>query len=411
MKYIIVLADGMADRPLAELGGKTPMAAADTPHMNVLAEGGKLGLCRTVEKDEIPASDVANMAILGYEPRKYLRGRSALEAMALGVELRNDEESLRANLVTLSDGEKFAERRLLDYSAGDIEPSAARELFALLAEKLDDEESRIFAGSGFRGIWRKKYEGECRYVPPHDMMGEVIGENLPEGAGAERALLFMERAAKILADTPYNRECRKLGKKPANGLWLWGAGRPSVLPDFSERYSVSGAMVAGANLLKGIALAAGLRLLDLPSATGGVVTDFAGKGRTAAEYLIGGGDFVFVHIEAPDEAGHQGDMAAKIAAIERIDKETLAVLMEMLSVAGEEFRIIVMPDHATPIELRTHTAEPVPFLLFDSRVASYSQDKASGREFDEASAACGELGVIAAAELLPMLLEQGEWRI
>lgn len=402
MKYIIVLADGMADRPTAELGGLTPMMVAKKPWMNALAARGAVGLCRTVATGEVPGSDVANMAILGYEPRKYLRGRSALEALAIGVDLSADEESLRANLVTLSEGEVFVERRLLDYSAGDIEPRVARELFALLARELDDEDGRIFAGNGFRGIWRHKYQGKCRYVAAHDMMGERVGENLPEGAGAERVIGYMERAAAILAEAPYNCERRKQRKKPANGLWLWGAGRPSGLPSFAERQGLQGAVVAGASLIKGIALAAGLRLLDLPSATGGVVTDFVGKGRVAAEYLLSGGEFVFVHIEAPDEAGHQGDVAAKVAAIEGIDRGTLATLTERLAAAGEDFRLVVMPDHATPLELRTHSAEPVPFLLFDSR----EQDVRRAAAFDEECAARGELGEIAAAELLPLLLEK-----
>lgn len=402
MKYIIVLADGMADRALGELGGLTLMAAAEKPHMNSMAARGAVGLCRTVAEGEVPGSDVANIAILGYEPRKYLRGRSALEALALGVDIAADEECLRANLVTLSEGDEFGKRRLLDYSAGDIETAAACELFALLAAKLDDEEKRIFAGNGFRGILRKKYEGECRYVAAHDMMGEEVRANLPIGVGAEKAVAYMERAAAILAEAPYNLRRREQGLTPANGLWLWGAARPSELPNFCERQGVNGAVVAGASLIKGIALAAGLRLLDLPSATGGVVTDFAGKGRLAAEYLLGGGDFVFVHIEAPDEAGHQGDVSAKLAAIERIDRETIGTLTEMLVAAGEDFRLLVMPDHATPVELRTHTAEAVPFLLFDSR----KQDLRRAAEFDEASAARGDLGEIAADRLLPLLFEK-----
>lgn len=402
MKYIIVLADGMADRPLPQLNGLTPMAQADKPHMDALAAGGHVGLCRTVADGMVPGSDVANMAILGYAPQKYLRGRATLEAKALGIEPAAEDLVLRANLVTLSDEAEFGERRLLDYCAGDVAPPVAAELFALLAQNLPDENCRIFAGNGFRGIWQTRCVGECSFKPAHDMMGERLADNYPQGAGAEQAIEYMKRAAEILSAAPYNRKQRQLGLPLANGLWLWGPGRPMCLPDFGECRGVKGALVAGSSLIKGIGLAAGLQPLVLSTATGCIVTDFAGKGRIAAEYLLDGGDFVFVHIEAPDEAGHHGDVAAKLRAIERIDNETLPPIIDGLAAAGEAFRLIVMPDHATPLALRTHTAEPVPFLLFDSRT-----DKlCPGGRFSEAAAKQGDLGEIEAADLLPLLFER-----
>lgn len=402
MKYIILLADGMADVPQDTLGGQTPMARAHKPMMNALAAAGRVGLCRTVEPNEEPGSDVANLAILGYAPGQYLRGRSSLEARALNVPVAADEMTLRVNLVTLGAGDVWAERCLLDYAAGEIGGEEAAELFALLAENLDDDECRIFAGNGFRGIWRGKYAGECRFAAAHDIMGEKIAEHLPCGAGAENFVRYMERAAEILAGAEVNRRRRAEGKPCANGIWLWGPGRPMELPDFVERNGVQGAVVAGAGLIKGIARAAGLRLPELPTATGAVETDFAGKGRVALEYLLAGGDFVFVHVEAPDEAGHQGDVAAKVRTIERIDAETLTPLVRGLMAAGEEFRLVVMPDHATPVNLRTHTRGAVPMLLFDSR---RDELQAEGR-FDEESAGLMAPGEMKAAEVLPLLFEK-----
>lgn len=404
MKYIIVLADGMADLPQTELGGLTPMAWAKKPMMNALAAAGQVGLCRTVQADEEPGSDVANLAILGYAPKRYLRGRSGLEAAALGVPVAADEMTLRVNLVTLGEGDVWAERRLLDYSAGEIGGAEAAELFNLLAENLDDDNGRIFAGNGFRGIWRGRYAGECSFAAAHDIMGEKIAENLPKGANAEKFARYMERAAEILAGAEVNKRRRAAGKPCANGVWLWGAGRPMALPDFGAKWGVQGAVVAGASLIKGIARAAGLRLLHLPTATGAVETDFAGKGRIALEYLLGGGEFAFVHIEAPDEAGHQGDVAAKLGAIERIDAETLTPLVQGLVAAGEDFRLVVMPDHATPVHLRTHTHGAVPLLLFDSRRDELAT--ASDYVFEEKSAAGGTLREMEASALLPLLFEK-----
>lgn len=404
MKYIIVLADGMADLPQAELGGLTPMARTKKPMMNALAAVGQVGLCRTVQADEEPGSDVANLAILGYAPKQYLRGRSGLEAAALGVPVAADEMTLRVNLVTLGEGDVWAERRLLDYSAGEIGGAEAAELFNLLAENLDEDNSRIFAGNGFRGIWRGKYAGECSFAAAHDIMGEKIAENLPKGADAEKFARYMERAAEVLAGAAVNKRRCAAGKPQANGIWLWGAGRPVELPDFGAKWGVQGAVVAGASLIKGIARAAGLQLLHLPTATGAVQTDFAGKAQVALEYLLNGGEFAFVHIEAPDEAGHQGDVAAKLGAIERIDEETLTPLVQGLRAAGEDFRLVVMPDHATPVHLRTHTRGAVPLLLFDSRRDELAA--AGDYVFEEKSAAGGALQEMEASELLPLLFEK-----
>lgn len=399
MKYLILLADGMADRPLAELGGLTPMAAARKPNINALAVGGICGLCRTVPPGMTPGSEVANMAILGYPPQEFLRGRSALEALGAGIDLADGDMTLRANLVTLSDGADFGGRRLLDYSAGDIAEEDAAGLFALLADRLDDEQAQLFAGRGFRGILRLKRAAARDFRAAHDIMGERLADNLPQGAGAAWAIAYMERAAEILAEAAYNKRRLAAGLMPANGLWLWGAGRRTELPDFQRCYGFCGTMIAGADLLKGIGRAAGLEVLELPTATGGVVTDFAGKGRLAAEYLLSGGEFAFVHIEAPDEASHQGDLAAKMNAIERIDRETLPPILQALRQAGEDFRLLIMPDHATPVRLRTHTAEEVPFLLFDSSLHRPGE----GGCFAENAAPAVRVD---AADMLPLLFKQ-----
>lgn len=367
MKYVVILADGMSDWPLAELNGLTPMGAAQKPHMNQLAAGGICGVCQTVPPEFTPGSDVANLALLGYPPGEFYRGRSALEALGAGIELEPNDLTLRANLVTLSDEAEFWDKRMLDYSGGDVASADAAALVKAVSAALDDEQTALFPGLGFRNILRRRQAADDTvYVPAHAILGQRLGDNLPEGPQAEAAVAYMRRAAEILRQAPYNQARVAAGLPPANGIWLWGPGKKAALPPFRERYGLVGGIVCGVDLLRGIGRAAGMDVLTRPSFSGGTVTDFAGKGRLAAEYLLSGGDFVYVHIEAPDESSHQGSLAKKIAAIERIDTETLPEVIEPLQAAGEDFRLLLTPDHATPLATRDHARNAVPFLLFDS---------------------------------------------
>ena len=368
MKYVFILADGMADWPIEALGGKTPMTVADKPHINAMAAGGITGLCQTVPPQFSPGSDVANLSVLGYAPAEFYTGRSSLEAASAGVLLRPGDVTLRANLVHISDEPDFAEKHMIDYSGGEVASEDAAELLRAVAAQLDDDELAIYPGISYRNILlRHNAEIDTEYKAPHDIMDQRLGDNLPQGKWADAAVRYMERAHEILKRQPYNIERVRQGKTPADALWLWGPGTRPALPSFTERYGLKGGVVSAVDLIRGIGMSAGMDILYLSTATGGVVTDFRGKGELAAAYLKGGGDFVFVHIEAPDESGHQNLLDKKISAIERIDQETIPPILDALAALGEDYRMIVMPDHATPLAIRTHSRDAVPFLIFDSR--------------------------------------------
>ncbi len=369
MKYIVILADGMADWPCPELDGKTPMTVADKPHINAMAGGGLTGLCQTVPPEFAPGSDVANLSIMGYAPQEFYRGRSSLEALSAGVPMAEGDLSLRANLVQLSDEPEFLQRTMVDYSGGDIATEDARELIAAVAAELDTDLVRLFPGVSYRHILLRRGEAAdtTTYTPPHDMMGEKVADRLPQGAGAEEMLEFMRRASEILARQPYNLAKAAKGEGIANALWLWGPGTKPLLPNFQQRWGKKGGVLSAVDLLRGIGIAAGMDILHLSTATGRPETDFRGKGEVAAAYLQGGADFVYVHVEAPDESGHQGLLDKKISAIERIDQETIPPILDALAAMGEDYRMLVLPDHFTPLEIRTHARDAVPFVLFDSR--------------------------------------------
>ncbi len=368
MKYVFVLADGMADWPIDELDGNTPMTVADKPHINAMAAGGITGLCQTVPPQFSPGSDVANLSVLGYPPAEFYTGRSSLEAASAGVLLRPGDVTLRANLVHISDEADFADKRMLDYSGGEIASEDAAELIRAVAAELNDEHMELYPGISYRNILLlHDAEDATVYRPAHDILDQRLSDNLPQGPWAEAAVRYMQRAHDILRRHPYNIERVRQGKTPADALWLWGPGTRPALPSFSERYGLKGGVVSAVDLIRGIGISAGMDILYLSTATGGVVTDFRGKGELAAAYLKGGGEFVFVHIEAPDESGHQNLLDKKISAIERIDQETIPPILDALAALGEDYRIIVMPDHATPLAIRTHARDAVPFMIFDSR--------------------------------------------
>jgi 2,3-bisphosphoglycerate-independent phosphoglycerate mutase len=374
MKYIFILADGMADRPSEQFGGKTPMYVANKPHINALAAGGITGLCQTVPADFSPGSDVANLSILGYPPKDFYKGRSSLEAISAGVPLAQGDLTLRANLVSLSDEANFEDKRLLDYCGGEVTTADAARLIADVQKELDDDVVSVHPSVSFRNIllWHNGAT-DMIFNPAHEIMGQRLGDNLPQGSMAELAVDYMKKAHEILKNHPYNKEKIANGELPANALWLWGPGVKAALPSFYERYGLKGGVISGVDLIRGIGISAGMDICYLSSATGGVETDFHGKGDVAAAYLKGGGEFIFVHVEAPDESGHQGKAEMKVKAIERIDQETIPPIIKACEDMGEDYRIIVSPDHATPVELRTHTREPIPFVIFDSRYHKMDQ--------------------------------------
>lgn len=363
MKYIVVLCDGMADEPVAALGGRTPLQAAHTPNMDRLAALGTVGTVKTVPAGLQPGSDVANMAVMGYDPARYYTGRSSLEALSRGITLHPGDVSYRANLVTLSEEEPFSEKTLPDFSAGEVSNEDAAALIEALKPLVLPLE--LYKGISYRNLMiRRQGETGAILTPPHDIQGRKIADYLPRGSYGAELTALIERSYELLHDHPVNRARKAQGKLPANALWFWGEGTTPALPQFSQLRGKSGAVVCAVDLLKGIGTAAGMAVRVPETATGGMVTDYAAKAQAALEFLREGRDFVFIHIEAPDECGHHGDAEAKREAIAQIDKKIVGFLCREL--ADEPFRMLVLPDHPTPVRLKTHSSDPVPFLLYDS---------------------------------------------
>lgn len=360
MKYVMIVPDGMADQPLAELNGRTPVMAAHTPSMDALAHAGKTGKVLTVPEGMYPGSDAANMALLGYDPHTHYSGRGPLEAAAIGVPMQPRDVAFRCSLVT-TDG-----KRLLDYSAGGILTEQARTLIGVLEEKLSTPAIHFFPGVGYRHVMRWSGKGlDAVCMPPHEMTGELLDTHYPKGDGEDILRRLIQDSYEILDPHPINRRRVEEGLAPANMIWLWGQGRSPQLQPFSLRWGLTGGVVAAVDLIKGLGILAGLEVPYVPGATGYVETDYQAKGDYALR-LLAKHDFVYVHIEAPDEAGHQGDWEAKIWAIEQIDRHIVSTLINGLREQSTGFRLIIVPDHATPVSVRTHTPGPVPFLLYDS---------------------------------------------
>lgn len=386
MKYIVVLCDGAADVPLAGLNGKTPLEAARTPNMDALASGGEMGLAKTVPDGMKPGSDVANLSVLGYDPRLSYSGRSPLEALSVGVDMTDDDVIFRCNLVTLSGDGPYESKVIVDHSSGEISTAEADALMDAVRAEFDSEKIRFYTGTSYRHItvW---HGGEILGLePPHDHLGSVIGEFLPEHPEFRR---MMARSYEILNDHPINQKRAAEGKNRANSLWFWGAGTKPALRNFKEKTGMHGTMISAVDLLKGIAVGTGMRVIDVEGADGTLHTNYEGKARAAVSVLTGDGDdFVYIHVEAPDEMGHQGSVERKIQAIEYIDERVLGVLMREMDASGEPYRILLMPDHPTPVGVRTHTADPVPYVIYDSRrqtrrVAHYSEREAAETGFFE----------------------------
>lgn len=361
---MIVLADGMADEPLAQLGGKTPMEVAYTPAMDALAKAGQVGMVNTVPCGMKPGSDVANLSVMGYDPATCYSGRSPLEALSVGVAMESTDVIFRCNIVTVSEEEPYAEKTIIDHSSGEISTEDADVLMDAIREAFNDEEFSFYTGTSYRHITVWKNGDVLDFEPPHDHLGQVISEYLPENP---KFRAMMEKSFDILNNHPLNVQRAAEGKNKANSLWFWGAGTKPELQNFKEKYGLSGSMISAVDLLKGIAVGAGMQVVNVPGATGSLDTNYEGKAQGALDALLkDGNDFVYIHLEGPDEMGHQGELGHKIKAIEYIDQKIVAVVKAGLDAAGEDYRILVLPDHPTPIRCRTHTANPVPFVFFDS---------------------------------------------
>lgn len=366
MKYVVVLCDGMADYPVPALGGKTPMMCADKPHIDALAQKGEVGLVRTVAAGLKPGSDVANMSVLGFDPKKYYTGRSPLEAASIGVDLKDTDVTLRTNLVTLSDEPNYEDKTMVDYCAGDISTAEAAEIMQDVEAHFGNEMFKFYAGVSYRHclVWSNGTTDLGNMTPPHDISGRVVGEYLSKSKNAKPLIQMMKDSYAFLSEHPVNKKRVAEGKRPANSIWMWGEGKKPMLPAFSDVYGKKGAIVSAVDLLKGIAKCAKMEAPEVEGATGYIDTNFEGKAHAAVDALKNGCDFVYIHLEAPDECGHRNEPENKVKAIEMIDSRVLPIVLDGLQEIGEDYKIMVLPDHPTPIVTQTHAADPVPYLIY-----------------------------------------------
>ena len=379
MKYIVVLGDGMADEPIAALGGKTPLEYANIPTMDELASRGEMGMVQNVPAGMSPGSEVANLSVMGYDPLTDFTGRSPLEALSVGVEMEPDDIIFRCNVVTLTEEEPYAEKTILDHSSGEISTADADVLMESIRQAFNSEEFQFYTGTSYRHIMVWKHGRLARLEPPHDHLTMVIGPYLPEVKVLRE---FMEKSFDILNNHPLNVQRAAQGKNKANSLWYWGAGTKPSLRGFEEKTGLKGAMISAVDLLKGIAVGADMKIYQVKGATGSIDTNYEGKAQAAIDALLKDGcDFAYIHVEAPDEMGHQGLVEEKVKSIEYLDSRLIAPIKKAMEDAGEDFRMLVLPDHPTPIRIRTHSSEPVPYVLYDSTkqrktAARYSEAEA-----------------------------------
>ena len=381
MKYLILIPDGMADVPIAELGELTPMQKADKPMMNMLAAKSLVGTVSNVPEGMVPESDTANMAILSFDPKVYSKGRSPLEAVSMGIEMMPDETAYRCNVVTLTEEQdNYEDRIIVDHSADEISTAEADELIKTLEKELGNDIRKFYTGVSYRHclIW-KDGNDKYNFMRPHDILGKRIGEYLPkvEDGGAE-FLELMKKSYDILKDHPVNIARKARGLKPANSAWLWSPGKKPQLPSFKEKWGLDAAVISAVDLIKGIGLCAGMESIDVEGATGNVRTNYDGKANAAIDAFKNGAELVYVHVEGPDECGHRAETDNKVKSIELIDAKILKPVYEYLVSCGEPFKIMVLPDHPTPICKRTHTIDPVPFFIYSSQA-----EKAGCADFDE----------------------------
>lgn len=365
MKYVVMLGDGMADYPVASLGGKTPLEAANKPMMDALCKNGELGLVRTLQAGMPTGSDIANLSVLGYDPKKYYTGRSPIEALGLDIPLSDEDTVFRLNLVSISTDEPFEQKTMLDHSSDKITSEEAYALLDALEREFGSDTIRFYRGVSYRHIliW-KGIDYNYTMMPPHDILDQKITEYLPGGPYGAQVLSMMKRSYEILMAHPVNISRMERGLRPANCMWIWGEGSRPKIDSFYEKYGLSGAVVTAVPLIAGLAKGMGLRWIPVEGATGDYYTNYAGKAQAAITALDAGADFVFIHVEAPDECGHDGDAPLKVKSIERIDAEILTPVKQKLDAMGEPYRILLMPDHATPIALRTHAIDPIPYVIY-----------------------------------------------
>lgn len=367
MKYVVILGDGMADDPIDEINGMTPLEYADTPTMDEMAKVSEVGLVHTIPEGMSPGSDTANLSVIGYNPEKYYSGRSPLEALSIGVDMKPTDISFRCNIVTLSEEEAaYEEHRILDHSSSEISTEDAAILLEAVKKELEPfySDYKFYVGTSYRHLTIWNNGKVLPLTPPHDILGKVIGDYLPED---EILRVMMKKSYDILANHPINQERKAKGLNPANSLWFWGAGTRPALSSFEEEHHKKGVMISAVDLLKGIAVGAGLKNISVEGATGGLETNYEGKAEAAVHALLEDGyDFAYIHVEAPDEMGHQGSLERKIKAIEYLDSRLIKIVKEAFEARKEAVRILILPDHPTPIAKRTHVSDPVPYMLYDS---------------------------------------------
>ena len=388
MKYLVLIPDGMADTPISELGDLTPMQKANKPCMDMLVSKSLVGTVSNVPEGMVPESDTANMAILSFDPKIYSKGRSPLEAVSMGIQMKPDETAYRCNVVTLTEGEdNYEDKVILDHSADEITTEEADKLIKTLEEKLGNEFRKFYTGVSYRHclIW-KNGNDKYNFMRPHDILGKRIGEYLPkESDGGAEFLRLMKESYDILKDHPVNVARKERGLKPANSAWLWSPGKKPQLPSFKEKWGLNAAVISAVDLIKGIGLCAEMNSIDVEGATGNVHTNYTGKADAAIEAFKNGADYVYIHVEGPDECGHRAETDNKVKSIELIDEKILAPVWEYLKSCGEDYKIMVLPDHPTPIAIRTHSIDPVPFFIYSSANETKGVDT-----FDEFTAkTCG----------------------
>ena len=395
----MLLGDGMADEPIEQLGGKTPLEYANTPTLDLLSRQSEIGLVHTIPEGMKPGSDTANLSVLGYHPKKYYSGRSPLEALSIGVPMKDTDIALRCNIVTISEKEAvFEEKTIIDHSSGEISTEDCAVLLEAVKKELQDEIYQFYVGTSYRHCLIWAHGSVMELSQPHDILGQVIGQYLPAD---EKLLYMMKRSYEILVNHPINIERKKQGLNPANCCWFWGAGTKPALTSFEEKNGIKGMMVSAVDLLKGIAVGAGMGVALVEGANGGLHTNYEGKVQAALDALKGEYDYAYIHVEAPDEMGHQGSVERKVQAIEYLDQRVIAPLTKALDEANIEYRLLVMPDHPTPIRLRTHTADSIPYLLYDS-----AAPKAENWNYNEREAKESGIFVKEGHTLIDRLLEK-----
>lgn len=367
MKYLILVPDGAGDEKIEALGGKTPLETADMKTINELAHKGLVGMVKTIPPGVAPGSDAANLSVMGYDPAVYLTGRSPLEAASIGIDMSDTDVAFRTNIITLTGEGEYEDLIITDHSSGDITTEEADQLIKAVNEAFEDDKIKFYTGVSYRHCMIV-HNGSVDYdlTPPHDVLTQRVGDHLPKGEGSEFITEMMKKSYEILKDHPVNKARIEKGLNPANTLWIWGQGKKPSLSSFYDKYGIKGTAISAVDLIKGIAICAGLNSVDVEGATGTLHTNFDGKARAAIHEFKNGMDFVYMHLEGPDECSHQGDRDGKITCLEDIDRKVLKPVVEYFREAGEDFRILEVPDHRTPLAIRTHSATPVPFVIYDS---------------------------------------------